>query len=481
MTAPETPLGARYLIRKGGYFYRPNAQGYTVSKAEAGRYTLEEAINLTHPNGPDGPRDELSYMLDDITPTQDSGGSGEARLREALAFYRDAWEQDVDAERTATGWAGSIGEVEPSAELMTDKGARARAALATPAPEQIAGADPGTPAYEAARERLVAALLVIGADDDRNGFTALGKRVSAGEAVHIPSWLAMQLMAQPTPDTGGEHIADPVAGGSGGEVVSDLHTSLVEVVAAMRRYEMDVDADAPAAHREMMRKADAAIEAHRLAAAPKAPAAPSAEPWSFDLQAAPEGRDLALYRYDGPPLAWGYGVLAIGSKEDGEWYGSDGDAITPPAAWALIYKPLPPETPAAMLFAAPSTEVASGGEREAIARIVRGALNNSWGGTAADHIRSIETATTELIAHFAALSLPAASSRAGELSYLNPLGEMCEIRTANDMRKAWDEITEHSRVWLLAKRFLHRIGVIDADGKPATLTDQQAAAKGEGK
>ena len=52
-----------YLIRKGGYYYRPNSQGYTVSKDEAGRYTLKEAINITHPNGPDGPRDGMSYEL----------------------------------------------------------------------------------------------------------------------------------------------------------------------------------------------------------------------------------------------------------------------------------------------------------------------------------------------------------------------------------------------------------------------------------
>ncbi|WP_422057744.1 hypothetical protein [Sphingomonas sp.] len=53
---------AEYVIRKGGYYYRPNAQGYTPSVHEAGRYTLADAISLTHPNGPDGPRDGLSYM-----------------------------------------------------------------------------------------------------------------------------------------------------------------------------------------------------------------------------------------------------------------------------------------------------------------------------------------------------------------------------------------------------------------------------------
>lgn len=32
-----------YLIRKGGYYYRPNSHGYTTRKVEAGRYTKAEA------------------------------------------------------------------------------------------------------------------------------------------------------------------------------------------------------------------------------------------------------------------------------------------------------------------------------------------------------------------------------------------------------------------------------------------------------
>ena len=32
-----------WLIRKGGYFYRPNCAGYTTSKVEAGRYTKAKA------------------------------------------------------------------------------------------------------------------------------------------------------------------------------------------------------------------------------------------------------------------------------------------------------------------------------------------------------------------------------------------------------------------------------------------------------
>lgn len=61
-SAKSEPVeGQQYYIRKGGYYYRPNAQGYTTSKFEAGRYSLEEAMRYTYPNGPDGPRDGLSY------------------------------------------------------------------------------------------------------------------------------------------------------------------------------------------------------------------------------------------------------------------------------------------------------------------------------------------------------------------------------------------------------------------------------------
>lgn len=52
---------ALYVICKYGGYYRPNAAGYTNNIAEAGRYTLEEAIRHSHPNGPDGPRDGITY------------------------------------------------------------------------------------------------------------------------------------------------------------------------------------------------------------------------------------------------------------------------------------------------------------------------------------------------------------------------------------------------------------------------------------
>ena len=56
---------ARYLIRKHGSYYRPNSEGYTTSAIQAGRYTLAESVVITHPNGPNGPRDGMTYVHED--------------------------------------------------------------------------------------------------------------------------------------------------------------------------------------------------------------------------------------------------------------------------------------------------------------------------------------------------------------------------------------------------------------------------------
>lgn len=51
-----------FLIFKAGRgWYRPDSQGYTPFKFDAGRYTEQDAISITHPNGEDGPRDGMYY------------------------------------------------------------------------------------------------------------------------------------------------------------------------------------------------------------------------------------------------------------------------------------------------------------------------------------------------------------------------------------------------------------------------------------
>lgn len=85
---------ALYLIRKRGLYYRPNAEGYTASRDEAGRFTLAEAIDHSHPNGPDGPCDGIDYLLDDsasaATPAETETPEGVVVTQDSytLRLYR---------------------------------------------------------------------------------------------------------------------------------------------------------------------------------------------------------------------------------------------------------------------------------------------------------------------------------------------------------------------------------------------------------
>lgn len=51
-----------YFIKKRGLYYMPNSRGYTDRPILAGLYTLEEARDITHPNGEHGPRDGMAYF-----------------------------------------------------------------------------------------------------------------------------------------------------------------------------------------------------------------------------------------------------------------------------------------------------------------------------------------------------------------------------------------------------------------------------------
>lgn len=84
MTDNLEELERRYLIRKQGAWYRPNARGYTESAIQAGRYTLAEAIRHSHPNGPDGPRDGMDYVHEDDVTDPDW-----IAYREAIATARE--------------------------------------------------------------------------------------------------------------------------------------------------------------------------------------------------------------------------------------------------------------------------------------------------------------------------------------------------------------------------------------------------------
>lgn len=88
----------RYLILKRGLFYRPAAKGYTDSVEEAGRFTLKEAIAHSHPNGPDGPRDGISYrqapeFLEALKETADAAPRAQPPIRGRDAVLQAALEE----------------------------------------------------------------------------------------------------------------------------------------------------------------------------------------------------------------------------------------------------------------------------------------------------------------------------------------------------------------------------------------------------
>ena len=81
--AVPVDLSHGWLIHKAGRgWYRPNAKGYTGCLAEAGRYSREDALLYSHPNGLDGPRDNITikHESEATTTRSDLCASGQVRV-----------------------------------------------------------------------------------------------------------------------------------------------------------------------------------------------------------------------------------------------------------------------------------------------------------------------------------------------------------------------------------------------------------------
>ena len=76
MSAPEL-----FLIEKRGLYYRPNAQGYTGLKSDAGRYSLEEAASRAGPNGPDGSQDGMEIWRESEAPEYSSACAWDVKMK----------------------------------------------------------------------------------------------------------------------------------------------------------------------------------------------------------------------------------------------------------------------------------------------------------------------------------------------------------------------------------------------------------------
>jgi len=84
-----------WLIRKGGYFYRPNMSGYTTAKHEAGRYTKEDAereariepwhMKAIHEN--EWPDDKISAKLSTLAAENERLKAMVAEMEGAISEY----------------------------------------------------------------------------------------------------------------------------------------------------------------------------------------------------------------------------------------------------------------------------------------------------------------------------------------------------------------------------------------------------------
>ena len=111
----------RFLIRKHGGYYKPNCQGYTSSAILAGRYTEEDAVNNTHPNGPDGPRDGMTYVSEDAVTDEDFAAYAIMRqqrddLARQLLATMDALAESARADQAEAAMAAVVERAESHAK-----------------------------------------------------------------------------------------------------------------------------------------------------------------------------------------------------------------------------------------------------------------------------------------------------------------------------------------------------------------------------
>lgn len=102
-----------WLIHKRGRgWYRPDAKGYTPHPWEAGRYSHEEAMSRSHPNGPDGPRDGMTIKHESGV----TGADGSLKSRLLQIDHGDGgsqWARNPDG-------AEAVKEIERLEEACTE-------------------------------------------------------------------------------------------------------------------------------------------------------------------------------------------------------------------------------------------------------------------------------------------------------------------------------------------------------------------------
>lgn len=136
MTLPAQDIAERreWLIRKDGYFYRPNCQGYTTRKIEAGRYTKAKAeaeasvepwhMSAVHQDDiPDEPavadlNSEITRLTADNEALRNERDAARAAhhktSHKAVKRLRALWREKQAAESRITALEAEVGRLQAS-------------------------------------------------------------------------------------------------------------------------------------------------------------------------------------------------------------------------------------------------------------------------------------------------------------------------------------------------------------------------------
>lgn len=98
----------QYLLIRNGYYFRPNAKGYTASRAEAGRFDHEYAVDYCGTT--DGVSMIRADLADETAPVTVQGQVPDNNIERDALRYRYLRNRDLDAIEHGGVFAGMTPE-----------------------------------------------------------------------------------------------------------------------------------------------------------------------------------------------------------------------------------------------------------------------------------------------------------------------------------------------------------------------------------
>ena len=114
---PEVPQHGWLIHKAGRGWYRPKAQGYTSRVAEAGRYSHKDALSYSHPNGWDGPRDEITIKHESEVARRTTEADLRAEVERLRSAIHEWWIERIptdDSEKALCAIAAEYYQWAPS-------------------------------------------------------------------------------------------------------------------------------------------------------------------------------------------------------------------------------------------------------------------------------------------------------------------------------------------------------------------------------